>query len=536
MPINLGPAKLQYSSHTILHYYPLGPLLEELKDLEKGYNSLKTSIENKPHLRRELGNHDKIILHLKSLISNKLFNMHSSAPTIRTKRALYDNIGSLIKLTTGNLDSSDGERYNKILEDLDNKDKILQKQIELQYSLNQEAVKRFDKIIENIEHNEANLNFKIQNLVNITDTTISIKDQFLAKDVLSQLIFLYSSILTILQDLENALTFCKLRTYHPSILKLEDLKSHIKNIKEIRKLNLDSDDLAISELQHAIEVDCKTEPTRISFFLSFPINYETTFELLYLLPIPTYNGHEYHTIIPNSKYFLKSGNIIKALNGPCILGKPYQCLQRNIIMNNNACEREIIINGSAQFCENIKLEIENNQLEFIPAINQYLAVFPKKEILRVETSDNSEIKELQGIFLIEASKGNLYFRENLVQFKSKPNGKPIFMSSEIALDNPSKYSNIKLHLHNLNLGNLDLNQVAEADPSLDRENKIFWKCLNVITFILFCMSIIMYGLTKVPAGIFESFNIAGPEVQNLNPELPSPGINQIYPNIPGGSI
>ncbi|KAI5718421.1 hypothetical protein M8J77_008167 [Diaphorina citri] len=95
---------------------------------------------------------------------------------------------------------------------------------------------------------------------------------------------------------------------------------------------------------------------------------------------------------------------MKALNGPCILGKPHQCLQENLNVNENICEREIVLLESTKSCEHVKLEIKENLFEFISDINQYLAVFPNKEILRIESLDHNEIKELQGVFLVEPSK------------------------------------------------------------------------------------------------------------------------------------
>uniref|UniRef100_A0A8D8LHT5 Envelope protein n=2 Tax=Cacopsylla melanoneura TaxID=428564 RepID=A0A8D8LHT5_9HEMI len=532
LPINLGPAKLQRTSHTILHYYSLDPLIEELQDLQKQYNTLQANLQDKPSLRHDLGNHNKIILHIQSLISSKLHNINNTSPGTRTRRALYDNIGSLVKFATGNLDSSDGDRYDKILEDLDNKDKMLQKQIELQYSLSQEAIKRFDSSIKNIEHNEANLKFKIQQLVNISDSAVTIRQLFIAKDIYSQLIFLYSSILSILQDLENALTFCKLRTYHPSILSLQDLNSQIDKVKQTRNLNIAPDDLDISELQKSIEVDCKIEQDRISFFLSFPINYDTVFELFYLLPIPTYNGHEYCTVIPNSKYYLKSRNLIKALNGPCILGKPHQCLQKNVNVNGDICEREIVLNGSTRSCEYVKLEIKENHFEFIPEINQYLAVFPNKEVLRIESTDSNEIKELQGIFLVEPSKGQLFFRDNVVYFQSKSVGKPTLMSSpDITTVNSIKYSGVKLQLHSLNLEDLNPNQVSNIEDS-ERYENIYWNYLNIITLILICVLLVLQGIKRIPVGLFKpAIPFASSESQGSNPELSSPVSNQLYPDI-----
>lgn len=533
MPISLGPAKLQRTSHTILHYYSLDPLLEEINDLQKQYHTLLANLKDKPSFLRELGNYNKIILHLQELISSKLSNIHNTFSFTRTKRGLYDNLGSLIKLTTGNLDSSDGERFNQILQDLNNKDKIMQNQIELQYSLTQEAIKRFDKSIKDIEHNEEVLKFRIKEIVNITDKEIRIKDNILAKDIFSQLIFLSNSILSILQDLENALTFCKLKTYHPSILKPDDLTSHLDKLKQTRKIS--PDDFNIFELQKLIEVNCKVERNRISFFLSFPVNYDTTFELVHLLSIPSFNGHEYFTIIPSNKYYLKSRNIMKALNGPCILGKPHQCLQENLKVNENICEREIVLLESTKSCEHVKLEIKENLFEFISDINQYLAVFPNKEILRIESLDHNEIKELQGVFLVEPSKGQLYFRDNVVHFQSKSVGKPTLLSpSEVTNNRSTHYSNIKLQLQNLDFSNINPNYISTSEILGGKENT-FWNYLGIITFGLCCLYLVLQGVKGFSISLLKpsTLTVETVETGSVNIELPSvaPNSPRLYPDI-----
>lgn len=60
---------------------------------------------------------------------------------------------------------------------------MLDKQVELQYSLTEEAIKKFDAPIKNLEHNELMLQNRISQLVNITDNAITIKDLFCAEDI-----------------------------------------------------------------------------------------------------------------------------------------------------------------------------------------------------------------------------------------------------------------------------------------------------------------------------------------------------------------
>lgn len=536
LPINLGEAKLQRTTYTILHYYSLDPLLQEVADLQNQYNQLQVITKDKRHLQKELVNHNKLILHLQIIAVNKLHAIgYESIPT-RIRRALFPDLGTLVKITTGNLDSTDEHRYNKILEDLNNNDKRLQKQIELQYSLTHEAIARFDNMIKNIEHSESAIQHKLSLLVNITDTAITVKDVFTAKDAATQLIFHYNTIITILQDLENALTFCKLRIYHPSILPLEDLKMQIEKIKLLRHLNIAPDDLNISEVQKLIKVDCTVEKNKILFFLSFPINYDTTFELYHLMPLPTTQNNTYVAIIPNNNYFLKSRNVVKTLNGPCVLGNPFYCSQTNVNINNNKCEQQVLLNGSTKQCEYVQLEVPENYLEFIPDINQYLGVFPCEDILRVESQDHDEVKEVQGVYLIEPALNNrILFRDHVLSFQEKASGKPIILHPE---DNI--ISNVQVHsslrLKNLQLATMDPNQIRKL--MMENENNENWNFVNIILFVLILSFLIIQGVLK----FYKKWTLKHPNDTSSNIVVGSsptpnnievqPRVDSVYPKIP----
>lgn len=505
--------------------------MEEISDLRKQYDHLQFNFKNKPQLRHELVNHNKILLNLQTLIENKLQVIGYKPLQTRSRRALFADLGTIVKLTTGNLDSVDGDRYNKILEDLNNKDQTLQKQIELQYSLTREAIAKFDNVIKNIEHNESALHFKISQLSNITDTAISIKDVFAAKDVYTQLIFHYNSVLAILRDLENALTFCKLKTYHPSILKLEDLKAQIEQIRQNRNINISPDDLNISELQQLIEVNCEIVNNKILFFLSFPINHNIKFELYYLLSLPTYQDHKYVTIIPTNKYFLKSRDVIKPLNGPCVLTTSYQCFQNNININIDTCEKQLLSNENIKQCEYVLLDIQDNFLEFIPEINQYIAVFPQKETLKIESHDSKEIKELQGVYLIEpVPNSKLYYRDNVINFQQrKILGKPTILDAKDIKVNVS-HSKAKIRLFNMRLQDIGLNQIETLQVKV--EDTVIWTIFNILSFILVLSFFIIQGVQKVK--LFKEKNLQTEVIQvdsGSTPESSSSEPTPLYPNL-----
>lgn len=178
-------------------------------------------------------------------------------------------------------------------------------------------------------------------LTDIIEEDFETSETLVTKDLFNQMIILYNTILNILQDLENSLTFCYLKTYHPSILNTDDLYKELEKISNHygRQLRLELKIENIPEFQRLLSVNCKIEESKVIYLLSIPINFNIDFELCYLFPIPSKTEDGYVTIIPNNKYLLKSKNLVKSLDSPCIQSSVFQCPSN--ALNNNAEECEI---------------------------------------------------------------------------------------------------------------------------------------------------------------------------------------------------
>lgn len=506
VPINLGPARLQRNDYTIVHFYDLNPLLREFENLNIQHKELQYNLQNKStNFSLELVNYNKIIVHIKTIIIDKISNIQLGQPNNRKKRGLYNRIGTVIKTVTGNLDAEDGDRLNKIIESLSQRGTKLQTQVDLQYSLNQQAIQKFEDRIRNIEHNEYTLRAKINHLSFIVETEQSrLQNMLYAKELFNQLILLYNSILSVLQDVENSITFCSINTFHPSIIKPQELLAELEKLNKEYKHQTAFKLRNLPKLQKIMDVRCRIENMRIMYFLSFPVNFETKFDLYLLLAIPSYLQNEYRTIIPNTKYLLKSDAIIKSLNNPCVSSDPFQCFQKDVNNNVNKCEVDVLQSESTKNCQYISLEIKDSYMELIPEINQYLGVFPQKEVLKFESESEVEIKELQGIFLIEPVKGSLYFKNQKLHFFSESYGKPTLITNINFDSHADVLSNIKLKVHNMKLNEINLNQFSPDSMVDNTDNKIehyfflsLTCTLSLILFLIFIAFAINYYVFPV---------------------------------------
>lgn len=376
-----------------------------------------------------------------------------------------NGLGTVIKTLTGNLDDNDGQRINQIIENLHLKQNTLQKQLEMQYTLNSNTIDKFNQTLNNVQHNELILKSRIMQLTTIIEQEIQLPNVLFTKDLYNQLIIFYNSILSILQEIENSLTFCALHTFHPSILKASELYTELEKIslyyEEQLPYELKFENLP--DFQKLIQVNCKIDKNKIIYFLSLPINFETNFDLFYLMSIPSKTTEGYVTLLPNYRYFLKSKDIVKSLNNQCTPGKVFQCSSFTINNNGDPCGKEILQNEEANHCQHLKLDIPENHLEIVSEINQYLAVFSSEENIKFQCAKETEIKKLLGVFLIEDSECDLIFRNEKIKFIQKSLGKPFILNNVHINSSTINVPKSKMVLKNLQLDSINLHQIEPVE-------------------------------------------------------------------------
>lgn len=352
------------------------------------------------------------------------------------------------------MDASDNERISKILDHLKMNQLNLQDQLKNQYSINYETIRQFNETIKNIEHNENELKSRIQQLNIILNENIQHTHILYAKDIFNQLVILYNTLLNVLSDIDNSLVFCKLGIMHPSIITPNDLFLELQRISfhynnqlpfEIKIEN-------ILDYESIMEVHCQVDTNKINYFLSIPINYEINFEIFYLLPIPTRHSSNFLTIIPNTKYLLKSDqNVIYALHDICTKNKLYQCNSKLLANFQSSCENEVVTKGNTSCCQYTRLAIQDSHIERIPEIDQYLGVFPNPETLKIKCKEEEESRILSGIILLKNSPCQVSFKGNPLPFSDETYGKPIIVGNVKFEIEKLKTSNFTIQLRTLKL-------------------------------------------------------------------------------------
>lgn len=474
------------------------PLFQEYYNLNVQYQELNGKILKNPLYATELDNYNKIIIYLQNTINDKISHTKINQSKFkRNKRGLFDGLGTIIKTLTGNLDSEDGKKYDKILDDMFENQQNLENQLKLQYTLNQNLIQNFNKTMQDIQHNDIILKSRIMQLQTLVQGNFQQQDILYAKDIYNQLALLYNTILNVLQDVENSITFCKLKTMHPSIIKTKDLYSELQKIAMFYKNQLPFDLIYenILDFETILDVYCKIENDQIIYFLSLPIDFEQKYELYYLQSIPTRHEFEFVTIIPNFKYLLKSrDNQIIPLSDICKHSRVYQCSNFLQVHNKATCEKQVLLHENSSHCTYTKLEIEENYIEYIPEINQHLAILKNLEKLKIKCQEATEAKSLKGIYLIKNNDCKIFIHDNEIHYNDKTIGRPQFIR-KINFDfNENKISNFSIKLKSLKLGDITSNHVTpiKGIKTSDLHIPSIWTILLYIILLCTCCCLIIF--------------------------------------------
>lgn len=324
-----------------------------------------------------------------------------------------------------------------------------------------------------------------------------------------------------MQDIENSIAFCKLQVLHPSIMKPFDLFVELKEIEHYYK-NQFPFDLKfenILELENAIKVNCKVEKDKIIYFLSIPINFEEEFSLYHLLPIPTMIKSEYATIFNDIKYILKSkDNKIKSLKGICAKAKYFQCSNQLITNHHATCEEALLTLGNTSSCKYTKLQIPKNHLEMIIEINQYLAVFPKTDEIKLICQKETQTKLLKGIYLINQKNCKLFYHGEEILYQTKSYGKPAIIENFELKLKEQQISNFTIKMKTLNHEGVSWNPVVPV-MHITEDNKKFYipslwttllYCSILIILILYCLKLFRTKIARNAAEIQQSDDQGNP--------------------------
>lgn len=458
---SLGPARLVNGYHSLTHYYRISELIEKTESLKKTYlrslDELKTDrtgFEYTELLRNTINTTIE-------LIENKLSDTHLSPPknvkiNLRKRRGLINGLGSIIKFISGNLDSTDEEKYDKIIRQLQNSQQDMQVQVSAQYSINEAIMKNFNKTIETMAHNNEEIRKELEFWKTQNPHYSHMAE---VRSIYEHLQTALSLLLEVVQDIENSVVACRSGILHPSVVSPHLLYQELSKLsKHYRNKIPDFENQNLFEILSYFRVRCYIGVEEIIYFIDVPIMDPVLYTQIHLEPLPTEIDGEFMTIIPETKNFLKSDQQIIPLIQKCPrIGHTHLCPNYLISQSDPKCESHFLTSSVTSKCQFIKINVENNHVKLMLDINRYLLFFPKGDTISIIQDKETETRTLFGIYLASPGEQHLIYKnQTLFTPKNEMAGKP-FIIGDVSLELTKDQMPIKeINLRELELDSLNL--------------------------------------------------------------------------------
>lgn len=502
LPFRLGNARITESRHTFLHYIETNPLINNLNNIEYSYDIINKLINQT--LENALPNPHYItatslLNHAKYLIIEANTKLNNIKPHTRTKRGLINIIGKASKWLFGTLDSDDAEKYDKAIIELQHHENSYKKEIDLQASLTKQLIENYNGTITLLNKNQLLIKDHITTYERSLNTTIADLTIFLrTQNTLFQIILNCQSLITFLDNLEDAIMFAKLNTLHTTIISALELERVISNLTGLYGNNkiLTFTDLKYYYQLAGLQVNFSKD--KIIFAIHFPIFTSDSFEIFHLIPVPVNNT----IFIPKLSHLIIGTDLQQYEEDACPMVQDIYICQNHLSPQFDDCAVALIKKAEVQNCEIIKVNVSTPIVQ--PITSEYALAIPSKDDLKMQKScENNEIAILKGPSLISIPM-NCGIIINNIQIWNKEEiikGSP-FLLPLIRTDNitPPVMNQETLKLNSINLDQIkNLQQQAKhlASPEPMDNYPVTWSLATNYIILFIIVGTIIVALWKV---------------------------------------
>lgn len=418
MPVKLGSAKCVEYVYTLMHYFDLNQILSETNKLRQKHDNITNLIDTHPGYLNDSQNYIKLLNILQMRVETKIADVIPHPK--RLKRGLVNVAGSVFKAITGNLDASDGEYYDKVINNLQHNQNELANSILKQNSISLSVISKFNQTLQQMNGNDKYLESKINQIGMIVQGSAYRENSLFIKDVLIQMINTYEIIESILQDLQNSITFAKLKIIHPSIIKINDLykellimQEKVGNNQMVLPVSLENTFL----YEKLIKIDCFILDNKINFLLRIPVSYPKLFDYFHLYSIPVIYKSWFKAVLTQNNYLIKNELQHAYYGEPCakVTTNLHLCKQEKLQKSedNNPCEIALLeSNPQTTTCQKIQVLISRPIINQLENSNQWIFVMPKEETVKLKCNAQEEIRRLHGTYLVQIPSGCLIKTNN----------------------------------------------------------------------------------------------------------------------------
>nr|CAI5835495.1 unnamed protein product [Callosobruchus analis] len=461
MPIKLGTSKITKNEHLILYSFDVNLVISEVDKLKLKTEKVERLVRQNFEHYNHSANYLNMLYFLERKVDGKLNDIFPSTYetfpsfSIRIKRGLVNGLGSIFKAITGNLDARDGERFESLISELQNNQNKISEAINSQSTLSVELIDNFNKTISRVTHNQLVLENKIKKLSSyLIETQAYERNSILFRDTITEIIYLYQVIISILQDVENSISFAKLGIMHPSIIKPSYLMKALNSIapkslagKLPIEVTLDNSSI----FEKLIKISCYTVHRKVVYILHVPIVYRSQFDYYHLYAIPIFHKSQFKAVIPSGKYLVK--NELHICNE----------IDLRRIEKTNPCEVQLLESRSPTTCQEVDAVITEPMMKRLHDSRQWILLIPTETTITLRCEKGQEMTRVLRSYLVEIPTGcTLQLNEDWIT-----NQEPVSIENQ-----PILFPNINVNISLSNPKNftLQLDQV-ELDEDTKTNNR-----------------------------------------------------------------
>lgn len=479
IPINLGEARLQDSTHTLTHTYDLQPLIDNFRLLTLQYQSFVTKY---PNITGNAQIQCKILDAITQNINNKIDNFQILNKS-RKKRGLINGLGTALKFITGNLDSTDGDKINEIFNEIKTNKLSTYNALKYQISINEQLLTEYNKLVSTINHNVVELNSQFKYL------SYEIKGLNF-RELLNEMLIVYNMFLETFRSVENSLTFCKLNIFHPDIITSNILMHELNKISQLYpdQLLFPVKSESTINFETSLSTSCMLFSNKILFLISIPLYSKSPYNLFYLFPTPSYVKDELVILKPKTNYVIQNQNSISSLQQICAnIGQKYHCSSEDVIPEEDPCIQDILLHKSTKSCNYFKVKTTLQAVTRIPHSAYILLYFPTGDVISITESSRTRTIHLKGLHVLHVAHNIIVkYKNKTILSSSTTLGQPQFI--ENLTFNFTEIPNVTLHLHPSQLIHLKQTPLIEFHSPVN-QSVSYIDLIYVI--IIFCISFIV---------------------------------------------
>lgn len=466
--VKLGKTQIKTSEQLIYFNYNITPIYNEFIKIK----SMKESIISQTKDQNTFEDYINILTYnfvdLENQI-NKIFHKIS-------KRGLINGIGSIIKSISGNLDATDGERYDKLIEEIQNNEKLLQDQTNQNLKISKEMIEKFNKQIENIKSNEIKLKTEIEDIQKYLKKNSYWQGKIDVENKIQKLIFIIQNLDDLTKQIEISLTFCNLRKLHTSIIDPNNIKRITQN-KDIWQLN------------EIIETYCQNDNEQIHFLINIPIFSSQSYDLYQFTPLPFIRNNNILQINEKQTMYFVNNNDNFKVNKCIVINKIYYCKTEFIGLNK--CLVSNLKTQKNDDCKYHILDLENTW-EKIQNTNELIIISPKEQQIQINCESNTLNKKIKGIFKLKLVKNCVInnFKFDIIQESYKE----IFFES-VNFNNTFEPFN-SINLDKINKVNITLKDLPQIEYNWQDNDHHFY-IIYVTLFLIICFIVLCKFRVKI---------------------------------------